>query len=121
MRDRILVLQVYTTDELEKVRHVIVALLKGIQRWCKWKEMGRLVSFAIVTQETPLEFRRRINDLISDKPEIGGTFCFTVPVGDAGELEPLRFYIDCARTEIRERNSPDNVRNLQRRVFGRKS
>jgi hypothetical protein len=120
MQHNVLVLQVYTTVDLEHVRHELANLLRGIKRWCHWVEEHRLQSFIIISDETPHELRVRVDSLILNRPGIGGAYCFTAPedlVGNHGEFEGLRFHIDRARLEIRQRNRPDNMRHTQRRVF----
>ena len=120
MQHNVLVLQIYTTIDLEHVEHELANLLKGIKRWCHWVKEHRLQSFVIVSDETPHELRIRLDPLILEKPGIGGAYCFTAPddlVGNHGALEGLRFHIDRAKVEARERNRLHDMRHRQRRPF----
>lgn len=124
MQFNVLVLQVYTTVDLELIKHELAAInaaLKGY--WYKWIRVHRLQSFVVVTHETPLELKRRLADVIFEKPGIGGIYCFTAPedlVGNYGELEALRFHISGGWLEARKRNRTQNMRDPHRRHFTRK-
>jgi hypothetical protein len=120
MQHNVIVLQVYTTVDLELVERELANLIREIKRWCHWVKQHRLQSFVVVSDETPHELRIRINPFIFEKPGIGGAYCFTAPddlVGDHGALEGLRFHIDRAKVEARERNRSQDVRYRQRRPF----
>lgn len=124
MSDNVLVLQVVTTVDLELVNQELKAILVSIKRWCKWIKVHRLQSFVIITNETPAELRQRLSDVLIDRPGIGGSYCFSAPddlVGHYGELEALRYHIDAAWFEVRQREQAKNVGNTKRRNFGPKS
>lgn len=101
MNDRVL-----TTSSIHDSRprpnHEMQTILREIKRWCKWVREHRLQTFVIITDETPLELRNRLFDVIVGKTGIGGLYCFTAPddlVGNYAELEGLRYHISCARLE----------------------
>ncbi len=123
MKNNILVLQVYTTVDLDLIKNEMATIVASIKRWTKWIREHRLQSFVVITTETPLELRERLYDVIVGKPGIGGLYCFTAPVdlvGSYADLEALRFHIDSARVQIREWDRANDMRKDQRLIHGRK-
>jgi hypothetical protein len=113
-----LLLQVYTTVDLELAKSELMAILKALDRPCKWVQEHRLQIFVINTWETAIELRTRLGDVLVDRPGIGGRHCFTAPedlVGQHGEWDGLRFHIEKAYVQARERDRAYNMGQAQRR------
>jgi hypothetical protein len=120
---KVLVLQVYTTVDIDHVADKMAAITRATGRWCKWTRQHRLNSFVIVSDETSMELRRRLSPVLDDQAGIGGVYCFTAPddlVGNHGEWEGLRFHIDAGRLEVRKRQDSRDMRHAHSRRFDRK-
>jgi hypothetical protein len=112
MINNVLILQVSTTVDIDHVRDKLASLMREIARWCKWVRESRLHTFIIITEESSLELRNRLSPFLIDKAGISAFYCCTASddwVGYHGSMDAVRFHIDEARLEIRERSHPENM------------